>query len=62
MATTNNGEYIRISKDGYLEIRQLVGKGRPSSTGKNLVVVSTGGFQAIEGSDVRLNLTAIRKS
>jgi len=55
-----NGGYIRV-KDGHLEIRLPLGKGRPSSTGRNLVVVSTGGFQPVEGSDIKVNLTAIKK-
>ena len=57
---SENGEYIRV-KGGYLEIRQKVGAGRPSATGRNLVVVSTGGFKEVEGSEVRVNLTAIKK-
>lgn len=57
----NNGEHIRV-KDGYLEIRQKVGKGTLSSSGKSLVVVSTGGFKPIDGSEVRVNLTAIKKA
>jgi len=57
----NNGEHIRV-KDGFLEIRQKIGKGKMSSSGKSLVVVSTGGFQAIDGSEVRVNLTAIKKA
>ena len=56
-----NGEHIRV-KDGYLEIRQKVGKGTLSSSGKSLVVVSTGGFQPVDGSEVRVNLTAIKKA
>jgi hypothetical protein len=56
-----NGEYIRV-KDGYLEIRQRISKGTPSSTGRSLVVVSTGGFKEIDGgSGVKVNLTAIKK-
>lgn len=55
-----NGEYVRVAK-GYLEIRTKLGPGRPSATGKNLVVASTGGFAQVEGSDIRVNLTAIRK-
>ena len=58
---TNNGEYIRV-KGGCLEIRQKIGKGTVSSSGKSLVVVSTGGFQAIDGSEIRVNLTAIKKA
>jgi len=58
---TNNGEYIRV-KDGYLEIRQQIGKGTVSSSGKSLVVVSTGGFKPIDGSEIRVNLTAIKKA
>jgi len=53
-------EYIRVEK-GFLEIRQKLGPGVLSSTGKSHVVVSTSGFKAVEGSDVRVNLTAIRK-
>ena len=55
----NTEEYVRVV-GGYIEIRQKVGKGHPSSTGKNLVVVSTGGFKSITDSDVRVNLTALR--
>jgi hypothetical protein len=59
--TGQNGEYIRV-KDGYLEIRQRIGKGTPSSTGRSLVVVSTGGFKEIDGgSGLKVNLTAIKK-
>jgi|GEM_PF-3212627 len=57
-----NGEYIRV-KDGCLEIRQKIGKGTLSkSSGKSLVVVSTGGFQPIDGSEIRVNLMAIKKA
>lgn len=54
------GAYIRIA-GGYLEIRQVIGAGHVSATGKSTVVVSTGGFKPVEGSDIRVNLTAIRK-
>ncbi len=57
---TENAEYIRVNK-GYFEIRQKVGEGVLSKTGKSHVVVSTGGFKSVEGSDVRVNITAIRK-
>jgi len=58
---SQSGEYIRV-QGGYLEIRQKIGAGRPSATGRNLVVVSTGGFKEIDGgSGVRVNLTAIKK-
>jgi len=55
-------EYVRIEK-GYLEVRVPLGKGRPSSTGKSLVLYSTGGFVQAEGGDrpVKVNLTAITK-
>jgi len=55
-----NSEYIRV-KDGHLEIRQKVTKGKLSASGKSTVVVSTGGFTEVEGDDIRVNLTAIRK-
>jgi hypothetical protein len=57
-----NGEYIRVTSDGYLEIRQKVGKGTVSASGKSLVVVSTGGFKPVDGGDIKVNLTAIRKA
>jgi hypothetical protein len=61
MVTTNKGEYIKVEA-GYLEIRQKMGPGVLSGTGKSKVLVSTGGFKPIEGSDVRVNLVAIKKS
>lgn len=61
MASKDNGaEYIRVS-GGFLEIRQKIGVGTLSKSGKSHTVVSTGGFKAVEGSDVRVNLTAIKK-
>jgi len=59
MATNGDAEYIRV-KAGYLEIRQKLDAGRPSASGKNLTVATTGGFKDIEGTNVRINLTAIR--
>jgi hypothetical protein len=56
-----DGEYIRV-QGGYLEIRQKLGEGHLSSTGKSKVVVSTGGFKLVDGSDLRVNLTAIARS
>ena len=62
MAGTNGkGEYIRIA-DGHLEVRQKVGKGTLSGSGKNRTVVSTGGFKPIDGSDIRVNIIAITKA
>ena len=58
-ANGNGAEYIRIV-GGFLEIRQAVGAGTISSTGKSLVVASTGGFKPVEGSEIKLNLTAIK--
>lgn len=52
-------EYIRV-KEGYLEIRQKLTKGTPSASGRNLTIATTGGFKDVEGSDVRVNLTAIK--
>ena len=53
-------EYTRVV-NGYLEIRVALTKGRPSSTGKSLVVYTTGGFVQAESGDrpVKVNLTAI---
>jgi len=53
------GEYIRVA-EGYLEIRQKVSAGKVSASGKNLCVCSTGGFKPIEGSDLRVNIVAIK--
>lgn len=55
-----NGEYMRV-KDGHLEVRMKLTPGHRSTSGKNLVVASTGGFKPANGSDVRVNLTAIKK-
>jgi len=50
-------------KDGKLHIETLIEPGRPSKTGSgdNLVVASTGGFLPIPGSDIRVNLVAIKR-
>jgi hypothetical protein len=56
-----DGEYIRV-QGGYLEIRQKLGEGVISGTGKSRVLASTGGFQAVDGSDIRVNLVAIKKN
>ncbi|MCX5976595.1 MAG: hypothetical protein NTV33_07145 [Coprothermobacterota bacterium] len=47
-------------KDGnlYIVIELDVKKQKPSSTGKTLVVATTGGFQAV--GDVKVNLTVTR--
>lgn len=58
MTTKATGEYIRVD-GGFLEIRQKLGAGKPSASGKSNVVMSTGGFKDIDGSNVRINLTAI---
>jgi hypothetical protein len=55
------GEYIRVS-GGFLEIRQKVGAGKVSASGKSKVMVSTAGFKHVEGSELRVNLTAIAKN
>ena len=46
----NAEEYIRV-KDGYLELRQKLGKGEPSGSNKSLVFYSTRGNMPVEGSD-----------
>lgn len=60
MAKQNGAEYIRI-EGGYLEIRQKLGAGQISASGKSKVLVSTGGFKPVDGSEVRVNLVAITK-
>jgi hypothetical protein len=52
-------EYMRIV-EGYLEIRMKVSSGTRSSTGKSLIVVTTAGYAQVEGTDVKVNLTAIK--
>ncbi len=54
-----NEEYIRV-KSGYLEIRQKVGAGVISKSGKSLNVVSTGGFKPVDDTDMKVNLTVIK--
>ena len=55
------GEYIKVEK-GYLEIRQKLGAGTRSASGKSLTLVSTGGFKEVEGTDMRVNIIAIKKA
>ena len=62
MVTKQTGaEYIRIA-GGFLEIRQKLGAGQISTSGKSKVLVSTGGFKPVDGSEVRVNLVAISKN
>jgi hypothetical protein len=59
---SETGEYIKV-EGGFLMIRQRISAGKLSTSGKNKVVVSTGGFKPVEGKgDLRVNLTAISKN
>lgn len=53
--------YCRI-KDGYLELRVKLQSGQTSRSGKSEVLVSTGGFTNIDGTEARINLTVIKGS
>ena len=54
-------EYVEI-KDGKAIITiDLAHRGKPSSSGKSIIVASTGGNQAIPGTDVILGLNAYVK-
>ena len=59
--TAEKQTYCRI-KDGYLELRVKLQSGQTSRSGKSEVLVSTGGFTNIDGTDARINLTAIKGS
>jgi hypothetical protein len=64
MVQKNKGtaEYIQVM-DGYLEIRLKLQPGHPSSTGRNFIRVTTGGFKPADGDgDIRVNVTAISKT
>ena len=50
---------IKVTGDK-LTITATLGGGVPSSTGKTLVVATTNGFQAIEGTDYRVSLNVIK--
>lgn len=56
----NGGEYMRLTGK-YLELRILATGSKMSASGKSTVLATTGGFQPIEGSDAKLNLTLITK-
>ena len=43
-----------------LTITVTLEKGTLSSSGKSLVVASTGGFTAVEGTDLKVNLNVIK--
>ncbi len=50
MAGKNGAEeYIRITAEGFLEIRARLGKGVPSATGRTLVLASSRGNVEAEG-------------
>ncbi len=47
-------------KNGNLIITCPMNGGTPSKTGKSLVVATTNGFVDVPGSDIRVNLNAIK--
>jgi len=47
-------------KNGKLVITCPINGGVPSKTGKSLVVATTNGFVDVPGSDIRVNLNAIK--
>ena len=53
--------YCRI-KGGYLELRVKLQAGQLSHSGKSEVLVTTGGFTNIDGTEARINLTVIKGS
>ena len=46
--------------DDKLTIIATLGSGVPSSTGKTLVVATTNGFQAVAGTEYKVNLNVIK--
>lgn len=49
-------------ENGFLTIKVKLDKGTLSASSKNLTVASTGGFQPIPNSDIRVNVIAIKKA
>ena len=47
-------------KNGNLVITCAINGGVPSKSGKSLVVASTNGFVEVPGSDIKVNLNAIK--
>ena len=47
--------------DDKLTITATLGRGVPSSTGKTLVVATTSGFQAVAGTEYKVNLNVIKE-
>ena len=47
-------------KNGNLVITCPINGGVPSKTGKSIVVATTNGFVDVPGSDIRVNLNAIK--
>jgi len=47
-------------KNGNLVITCPINGGVPSKSGKSLVVASTNGFVEVKGSDIKVNLNAIK--
>ena len=43
-----------------LIITATIGSGVPSSTGKSLIMATTNGFMAVEGTDLKVSLNVIK--
>lgn len=54
------GEYLKV-ENGYLEIRQKLGAGTISASGKSKVFVSSGGFKPTDDGGYRANVVLISK-
>jgi hypothetical protein len=61
MPTDN--EYIRISDDGYLELRKKLSDQGRSSTGKSTIMLTSHGFQPIPDTEnLAISLTVTKRS
>lgn len=55
-----NSEYIRVTEDGYLELRMKLTDLGSSSTGKSTIMLSSGGWQPLS-EELSINLVVVKR-
>lgn len=53
-------EYIKVTEDGYLELRKKLTDQGASSTGKSTIMLSSGGWQTLT-EDLSINLVVVKR-
>jgi len=53
-------EYIRVTEDGFLELRKKLSEQGTSSTGKSTIMLSSGGWQPLD-ENLSINLVVVKR-